>query len=74
MAHNRWRRLIERMLPWFDPLVERQRDRRTERIQQRSIAARLRAERIIARYRKAEATAHAQGEKLVEEVRRADDQ
>ncbi len=70
---NRWRRLIERMLPWYSPLVERQRDRRTEAIRQRSIASRIKAERVIDDYRKAEAAAHVQGKRLIQEVRRAED-
>lgn len=71
---SRWRKLIERMLPWFDPLMERQRDRRSEAIARRSTAARMRAERVIEDYRTAEAAARVQGDRLVNEVRRADKQ
>lgn len=38
--------IVEHALPWFDPAEARARDRRTEHIRQRSIAARLSAERL----------------------------
>lgn len=46
-----WHRLVERLLPWWDPEVERKRDERTEAIRQRSIAARIDAERTRVAYR-----------------------
>lgn len=42
---------IERMLPWYDPVLEARRDARTERIRQRSIRTRKFAERRLASYR-----------------------
>ena len=44
------RRLIERLLPWFDPTVEAARNARTEGIRQRSIAARIAAEQVRLAY------------------------
>lgn len=41
---SRFRRLVERMLPWYDPDDTRRRNERTERVRQRAIASRLRAE------------------------------
>lgn len=46
MVRSAWRRLVEAALPWFDRAEEDRRDARTESIRQRSIAARLEAERI----------------------------
>lgn len=44
------RRLIERILPWYDPEYERLRDRRTESMRQRSVKARIEAEHVRAAY------------------------
>jgi hypothetical protein len=65
-----WRRLIERMLPWYSPAVERRRVRRTEAIRKRSISARLRAEKVIKEYLAAEAVSDAHAASLIKEVRR----
>ena len=55
---NRWRALVEGLLPWYDPVHERLRDVKTERIRLRSIAARILAERVaraVDEYRAADA-------------------
>ena len=44
------RRIVERILPWYDPELEARRDARTEGIRQRSIRARIAAEAIRDRY------------------------
>ena len=44
------RRVVERLLPWYDPELEAQRDAHTEAIRQRSIRARIAAEAIRDRY------------------------
>lgn len=43
---NTFRRLVERLLPWYDPEVERRRAANTEELRQRSIRARIEAERV----------------------------
>jgi hypothetical protein len=43
---DRFRRLVERLLPWFDVDAEQRRNERTEAIRQRSIAARLTIEHL----------------------------
>ena len=45
---DRLRRLVERMLPWYDPDLEAMRARRTESIHAKSIAVRQQAERELA--------------------------
>lgn len=50
MAPRILRRVVERMLSWYDPKVEASRDERTEAIRQRSIRARVRAEEVRAAY------------------------
>lgn len=72
--HIRVRRFIEDRLPWFDPKVERVRNARTERIRKRSIATRVRAERIIEEYRVGSLGRDAAGERVIDEVRRGDDE
>ena len=67
---NRLREWIDSMLPWYEPVAEAHRDRRTEAIRQRSIASRLRAERVIAAYRAADKVSQAAGQALIDEVRR----
>ena len=67
---NRWRELLDRLLPWFDPAIERQRNARTERIRKRSIVARIRAERVIEEYQQAASAASRAGNRLVKETRR----
>jgi hypothetical protein len=49
---SRWRALVERVLPWFDPVVEARRNERTERIRRDAIAARMRAEEVREAYRR----------------------
>ena len=51
---RRWRDVVERLLPWFDPERERQHNDRTEAIRQRSIATRIRAEGVVDDYRAAD--------------------
>jgi hypothetical protein len=70
---SRWREFIEDLLPWFDAALDRQRDRRTESIRQRSIASRIRAERVIDDYRRASLLAARAGELVIKEARRTDD-
>lgn len=48
-----WRHLVERLLPWFDPEAERQRDEHTEAIRLRAIRARINAEQVVRAYRDA---------------------
>lgn len=67
-----WRKLIERLLPWYSPAKEHKRDQRTERIRKRSIVARIRAERVIDDYRAAALVSNAEAEKLIKELRRDD--
>jgi hypothetical protein len=50
---SRWRRFVERLLPWYDPEAERARNARTEAIRLRSIRARIESERVIDAYRAA---------------------
>lgn len=71
---ERWREVIAHLLPWFDPAVERRRDRRTESIRRYSIGTRKRSERLIEEYRLAAEGHAAAGEALIEEVRRGDDE
>ncbi len=58
MAHplmrNRWARFVEWLLPWFDPIIERKRNERTETIRLRSIRTRIRAEDALEQYRLAD--------------------
>jgi hypothetical protein len=53
MPGHRFRRLVERVLPWYDKPAERRRDQRTEAIRQRSIRARIHAEQVVEAYRAA---------------------
>ena len=72
---NRLREWIDSMLPWYDPALERRRDRHTEAIRRRSIANRIRAERaerVIAEYRVADKVSRAAVGALIDEVRRDD--
>lgn len=41
---DRFRRMVEHWLPWYDEEAEAERDRRSAAIHQRSIAARINAE------------------------------
>lgn len=50
---SRVHRIIERLLPWFDPAEKARRDARTEAIRQRSIAVRIHTEHVRAAYRRA---------------------
>ena len=47
-------RVVERLLPWFDPEAEQRRTERTEQIRLRAIAARVRSERVMEEYRLAD--------------------
>lgn len=51
MVRNAVRRFVERMLSWYDPATEARRDARSEAIQKRSIAARVKASEVRAAYR-----------------------
>lgn len=48
---SQWRRLVERILPWYDRDAEDARNRRTETIRRQAIAARIEAERVREAYR-----------------------
>lgn len=53
---NRFRSLIEKWLPWYDPDREHRADVGTERIRVKSVAARIFAEKVeraLAEYREA---------------------
>lgn len=50
MLPNRLRRLIEAILPWYDPSEERARATRSEALRVRSISARIEAERVRRSY------------------------
>lgn len=50
---GRFRSLVERALPWYDPEAERARNARTEAIRLRAIRARIDAERVVKAYRSA---------------------
>lgn len=52
------RRLIERILPWYDPEEEARRDARTEAIRRRSIAARITLEQLTPEAQKRIRTAY----------------
>lgn len=49
-ARSRWHRLVERLLPWYDPKAEEVRNARTEEVRLRAIAARIGAEKVRADY------------------------
>ena len=55
-AVNRFRALVERALPWLNPEEEAERSAETERVRLRSVRARIRAEDVIASYRRADGT------------------
>jgi hypothetical protein len=67
------RRLIERMLPWYDPTLEQLRDRRTEAVRRRAIAQRIRVERVISQYHEADERARGHTQKIIDQYRLADD-
>lgn len=67
------RRLVERILPWYDPLREAAHNRLTEAVRQRAIAERIRVERVIAEYEVAEARARRDVSRVVDAYRAADD-
>ena len=48
MIPNRVRRLIELLLPWYDPAEEHRRDEKTEAVRLISIHARIEAEELVA--------------------------
>lgn len=52
-VRSRWHRLIEALLPWYDPTVEAARDERTAKIRREAIAARVTAEQVREAYRAA---------------------
>ena len=47
---DRVRRMVERLLPWYDPTVEARRTAHSEDVHRRSIAARIEAEDVRAAY------------------------
>lgn len=47
---ERVRRVVETLLPWYDPTVEARRHAHTEEVRRRSIAARVEAEDVRAAY------------------------
>lgn len=47
---DRWRALIERALPWYDPHLEAGRNGRTEAIRLRAIRERQKVERVLDDY------------------------
>lgn len=51
VVRSRWHRLIEMLLPWYDPATERRRNEHTEAIRRDAIAARIKAERVREAYR-----------------------
>jgi len=68
---------LERLLLWYDPDREAQRDRATERVVRRSVVARARAERAIAAYRQADSEHRRTGvaltdasERIIDEIDR----
>ena len=65
----RWHRVVEWFLPWYDSARERQREARMERIVRRGELARLRSQRVIARYRDAAKVSHKAG---LDEINRDD--
>jgi hypothetical protein len=50
MRKTLFHRLVERLLPWFDPEAEAIRNARSEAIRKRAIAARIRSEHVRADY------------------------
>jgi hypothetical protein len=50
-----WERAFLALMPWYDARAERERDDHTEELRQRSIAARISAERIRLDYEEAAA-------------------
>ena len=48
MIPNRVRRIVELLLPWYDPAEERRRDEKTEAVRQISIHARIESEQRVA--------------------------
>lgn len=75
-----WRALVERLLPWYEPALERLRDARSASRTRRTDAAIERSQRVIAAYREATveaatatATATKAGEAVVDEVERANE-
>lgn len=60
------RSAIEAMLPWYHPADEQARNARTERIARRSVLARMRAQRVIVDYRRAEEVASRAGDRTAE--------
>lgn len=67
------RRAVERTLPWFDRADQDARAAKTERIRQRSIAARIRVEAVIAEYHAADLRARKNVEHVIGQYRDADD-
>lgn len=54
MFRDRWVRFVERLMPWYNRVAERERDARTENIRQRSIGLRIRTEHVLDDYRQAD--------------------
>jgi hypothetical protein len=53
---NAVRGAVEAVLPWYDPAEAHHRARETERVRQRSIAARIRVEDVVEQYRRGDGT------------------
>lgn len=49
MPRPLWHRIVERLLPWYDPADADAAQERSETIHRNAIAARVRAEKTIAR-------------------------
>lgn len=49
MPRSRWHRLVERLLPWYDPADADAAQERSETIHRNAIAARIKAEATIAK-------------------------
>jgi hypothetical protein len=67
------RRLVEQLLPWYDPAAETIRNVKTEAVRQRAIRQRVHVERVIDQYREADDRARVHAETIIRHYRRADD-
>ena len=56
MIGDRLRRIVERLLPWYDPEDAARHNRRSRRIHLHSISVRIQAEHVIESYRRADRT------------------
>lgn len=55
VMRSRWRGMIERLLPWYDPAAAARRKAVTERLHRRARLILIDSDRAIADYRRAEA-------------------